>query len=63
MRNTKHAFILIHIVLTITMTAFAQTNLKIVTPLFQATDVSEEDVSKYAFAMRGKAEIVDINTR
>ena len=52
------------------MACFAADNLKIVTPFFTATDVSDDEVSvitdffisKYAFAMRGKAEIVDRNS-
>ena len=51
---------------TVAMT-FAQESLKVVTPLFLATDVPEEEVSvitdyfisKYAFAVKGKAEVID----
>ncbi|MBP5451851.1 MAG: hypothetical protein J6Y16_06410 [Treponema sp.] len=51
---------------TVAMT-FAQEGLKVVTPLFLATDVPEEEVSvitdyfisKYAFAVKGKAEVID----
>ena len=69
MKSMKRIFALI-VMLFVGVVAFAQTNLKIVTPLFQATDIPAEEVSvitdyfisKYAFAMRGKAEVVDRNS-
>lgn len=69
MKSFKKAIFALFAFIAMTM-GFSQGNLKIVTPLFSATDVSEEDVSvitdyfisKYAFAMRGKAEIVDRNS-
>lgn len=62
----KFAGILLALI-TSTLATFAQEGLKVVTPLFLATDVPEEEVSvitdyfisKYAFAVKGKAEVID----
>lgn len=63
----KKIAIILSALLSVVSTVFAQEGLKVVTPLFLATDVPEEEVSvitdyfisKYAFAVKGKAEVID----
>lgn len=63
----KKIAIILSALLSVVSTVFAQEGLKVVTPLFLATDVPEEEVSvitdyfisKYAFSVRGKAEVID----
>ncbi len=63
----KRFAIILSALLSVVSTVFAQEGLKVVTPLFLATDVPEEEVSvitdyfisKYAFSVRGKAEVID----